>query len=107
MGCALCTLDYSHCGIPTSWQGDVCIISHGAHTVYQVYYCSYLLLFRTSEKIIKCSGEHAYNYINFVPEKIEKWTRELNYHEESTQDEELVAIYNLASLVAKFSIFFG
>ena len=25
-------------------------------------------------------------------EKIEKWTSELNYHEESTQDEELVAI---------------
>ena len=26
------------------------------------------------------------------PEKIEKWTSELKYHEESTQDEELVAI---------------
>jgi hypothetical protein len=32
------------------------------------------------------------------PEKIEKWTSELNYHKESTQDEELK---NLASLVAK------
>ena len=26
------------------------------------------------------------------PEKIEKWTSELKYHEESTQDEELIAI---------------
>ena len=79
----------------------MCVLFHMVHTqsIRSIIYCSYLLLFRTSVV------GNMHTTIIFVPEKIEKWTR-VNYHEESTQDEELGVLYNLAGLVAKFSIFF-
>ena len=84
----------------------MCVLFHMVHTqsirFIIVAICYYLERVKRSLSVV---GNM--NTTIFVPEKIEKWTRELNYHEESTQDKELVAIYNLASLVAKFRIFFG